>query len=211
MIALLASLLIPTADAANQPYMWGVGPSLSTIALPGEYPFGFPGDTNGKLSTTKNDLGIGAHGVLYLQGGQRAASHLTYGSGKNFNSLAFTVEYDQKLTGSNGVAFYTGVGGGFGNITFKAEDGDQELKTATFIARGNLGAWYRDGTRCYELSTFVQLVIPGNQQFTNAAGDTTEVSDGWTVLGGYSHLGIEGTVYFGDFTPPKKKKKKNKK
>ena len=142
------------------------------------------------------------------RGRQRAATHLTYGSGKNFNSVSITFEYDQKITGSNGVAFYSGVGGGFGNMTFESQEGDQELKTATFIGRGNLGAWYRDGTRCYEFSSFVQLVVPGNQHFTNAAGEETDISDGWTVLGGYSHVGIEGTVYFGDFKPPKSKKKK---
>ncbi len=209
MIPLLAALLLPTAEAGNKPYMWGVGPTINTIAVPGRFPLGFPSETDGTLTKTKNDLGVGAHGVLYLEGGKRIGAHLTAGFGENFNSLALTAEYEAKIVGSDGFVLYSGIGGGFGNLSFDAESGTETLRSPTYIVRGNVGAYYRDGTRCYEISPFAQIVIPGRQEFTNAAGNTEEISSGFTILGGYSHIGIEATVYFGDFKPPKKNKSSN--
>ena len=46
MLLFLWSLLtVSTANASSGPYMWGVGPMVNTIVLPGEHPVGFPKDT----------------------------------------------------------------------------------------------------------------------------------------------------------------------
>jgi hypothetical protein len=58
---------------------------------------------------------------------------------------------------------------------------------------------YRTKANCYEFGVFFNMNIPGVQNWDEDEKDTETVRGGF-----YPTLGIEGTVFFGDFRPPKK-------
>jgi len=205
MLALLVALTAATADAGSGgPYMWGVGPQVSTIAYPGRYPASFPKKTSG-LEEVKGDMGVGARGVLYLDKFARFGGRVQKGFGPGFSSVALTGEYDQILGGSNAVYAFVGGGLGVGQLKFDSDEGGT-LKVPDYVFRGHVGGYYREKTRAYEISMFAQICLPGVQDYTAPDTETTQVKGGF-----YSHLGVEATVYFGDFKPPSSKKKKKKK
>lgn len=47
MLLLLWTLIMTPFASANQgPFMWGVGPTISTVALPAQMPFNFPDEAD---------------------------------------------------------------------------------------------------------------------------------------------------------------------
>jgi hypothetical protein len=225
MIALMLPLaLVGSAAAGNGPYMWGVGPAFSTMAYPGQYPASFPvvdsdvkgfedhtnEDTVGanitSLEPVKGDLSVGAHGVLYLNKDFRigARTHL-FTIANGYQSRDISLEVDKiMLKESQGQLF---VGGGLGFARKSWDEGvseefsGDELTVGTMSLRAQAGALYRVKKWAPELNLFVDLTIPSSQEFSIGSGDTansTEVKRGF-----YTHGGIQATVYFGDFAPPK--------
>ena len=95
---------------------------------------------------------------------------------------------------------------GFGSQKFTSETGSAELTMGTAVLRAQIGAYYKTPTSAFELAFFGIYDYPLIQEYTGNAGNTSEVSGGM-----YAQFGIEGTVYFGDFKPPKKNKGKKKK
>lgn len=207
---LLALAGSPTADAAkNQgPIMYGVGPVISTIALPARYPSAFPEDADGRVGSVRGDLGVAIRGQAYLDRQWRGAARLKFGFGsETWRDTQFTLEIDKKLVGASGFRLLGGGGLGFGTQSFTSDTGgDQELRMGTLILRGQAVGQYRTKTNAYELGFFLVYPHPLIQEYTGGAGNTSEVEGGF-----YPQFGIEAGMYFGDFKPPKKKKKNNKK
>lgn len=201
MLSLLLALVAPAAHARNL-YMYGVGPVVSTIVYPGRYPASFPGDTT-NLEQFRGDVEAGLRGSVYLDLDHRLGARGTFGfGGGGWHSTNLLFEYDQVLVRGKGAAAFGGIGGGFGTQGF-ATDAGGDLKMATYLLRGQVGANYRDGHQAYELALAANIVLPGVQEYT-AAG-ATEASQ---VKGGfYSNLTMELSVLFGDLTPPSKKNK----
>jgi hypothetical protein len=212
MILMLLSLLSP-AEAGSAPYMWGVGPTINTIVYPGSHPLSFPSETRDEetnktlLDKTKGDMGIGAHGVLYMGKTQRVGSHAWYSFGAGgFRSTNLTLEYDFAGTDQGGVAILGGFGAGVGHQRWQTNDVG-EIKMATYMGRAQGTVTYRTRRQAYEIGTYFLLTLPGKQMW-NPSGDAEEEQ----VKGGvYPTLGLEATVYFGDFKAPTSKKKKKKK
>ena len=211
MLLFLLSLL-STAQAGG-PYMWGVGPTVNTIVVPGQHPAGFPkatkdADKKPLLDKTGADMGIGGHGVLYMSKTLRFGSHLwyTFGNG-GYRSPNWTLDLDFAGKDMSGVGLLAGAGLGLGHQRW-ATSGEGELKMATYILRGQAAVNYRTKQNMFELALWVNLNIPGRQKWTPAGGQTEELAGGWPP---YPTLGLEATVYFGDFKPPGSGKKKKKK
>ena len=201
--ALGLALGISDAEASSKPYMWGVGPTLSTIAFPGQYPFTLPDEADGKVDKVGGDVGIGARGVLYLKKHDRLGARLMGGFGGGiYSSVAFTLEYDKMLMGSHSTWVFAGGGLGFGRQRFASNE--RELAMATYNLRAQLGAHYRSKKANFELALFLAYLAPGVQKYTGTGGNERQVKGGF-----YPQLGLEASVMFGDFTPPKKKKKKS--
>jgi len=217
MLLLLWTLItIPIASAGSGPYMWGVGPMVNTIVLPGEHPASFPkatrikdqdGNNQALLDKTLGDVGFGVHGVLYMKKAQRISSHAWYSTGAGqYRSPNITFEYDFAGQASNGVTLLGGLGAGLGAQRWTT-DSAGTLKMNHYILRGQGAVNYRTKKNCYEMGAFINWYLPGRQLW-DAAGDAEEER----VKGGfYPTLGLEGTVFFGDFRPPKTGGKKRRK
>ena len=217
---------------AQSPFMWGVGPTIGTIAYPGQYPNRWPKLSEYDAAVLSDDVGdnrrltsldavggdaqVGARGVIYFNSSWRGAvrTHL-FALGQNFNNLDVTFEVDKIIFKESKFGAYAGAGLGFGSMKFGAEDSDAELKLNTYLLRGQVGGIYRLKKAAIEAGFFLQPVFPGLQTYTAADGTEAQIA-GLLSLGeaggggGYWNFGLEATVYFGDFIPPKKKKSKKK-
>ena len=207
MLMVLLSMLVAPSEAASGPYMWGVGPVVNTMVLPGEYPVGFPKQTkeendDGKMKTvldkTQGDIGVGVHGVLYMKKAQRVGGHAwIQKGGGDFSSQNITFEYDFAGDAANGVTVLAGLGGGFGKQKWRTPS-EGELTMNTYILRGQGGVNYRTKRNCYEMAAYLNWSIPGKQLWDETGeADEVEASGGF-----YPTLGIEATMFFGDFRPP---------
>lgn len=195
---LLAALTAAPAEAAEGPWMWGVGPSLGTIVWPGRFPASLPDAYAPLDGKVRMDGILSAHGVMYIDGNNRLGSHLDFGVAGGFNSIAWTLEYERILLRGNGIHLFAGGGGGFGSYTLK-EDGVGKLTTPTYELRAQAGALYKQKTTAEELSVFLKLPFNGNPTWTPDGGDKTDAEGG----GNWFHLGLQLTMYFGDWTQPK--------
>jgi opacity protein-like surface antigen len=208
MILLLMSLINP-ADAA---YMWGVGPSVNTIVWPSSYPNGgIASKVDDDMEETTGDIGIGAHGVLYFKKKQRIGSRVWYGTGSGgYRSMNWTVDADLWGTESNGMSALGGFGLGLG--TQRWQDNDVgELTMSTYILKGQGSVTYRRRQQAYEIGAYAGFVLPGTVDFQPIDEDKYRI-DGASSAGLYPQIGIQATVFFGDFKPPTSgKKKKGKK
>ena len=237
---ILAVAAAPAAHAADSGvHMWGVGPSISTIAYPGRHPIGFPrltqeeidandfgADVNENrrltsLDEVKGDASVGARAVVYVNRDIRGAVRFhAFTLGKNYNNADITFEVDKIFFQESKASAFGGLGLGFGNMRFDGEATaenleDPSLAMATYLVRGQAGGMYRWKQSALEVGLFANMVVPGVIEYTGQSGNTIEV-DGFGGNGVYWHGGLESTVYFGDFTPPKnarsgKKGRKNKK
>ena len=214
MMLMLMGLLANPVHASSGPYMWGVGPVLNTLVLPGSHPVSFPKDTREEneegnmvsiLDKTNSDIGFGVRGVLYMKKTQRVGAHawLQRGSG-DFRGSNITFEYDFEGSSSNAVTVLAGLGAGFGTQRWDTK-GAGELKANTYILRGQAGANYRTRRNCYEVAAYLNWNIPGRQLWDTPDADETEISGGF-----YPTVGIEATAFFGDFRPPKSGKRGGK-
>jgi hypothetical protein len=223
------------AQAADGPYMWGVGPSLSTIAWPGAYPNQFPratGDNDpsprDNLEAVKGDLSIGGRGLLYLKNKQRLGARLNLGFGNGYNATTFTIEYEQSILREDNINVFVGGGIGVGRLKF-AQGENGTLSTNTYNTRLQVAATFRDkkgkknaaDDRAYEVALFV-TPLGSNGPETYEYGDvtvqdpdnastfaflTSDEDDDQKLKGSLYNptIGIEVSVFFGDFTAPKKK------
>ncbi len=201
------ALFVATDAFALDPYMWGVGPRIGTMAIPGSYPIRFPGtvkdDTTSAVSKVKNDLSIGADGVYYINSRGRAKTmiNLGFGLGSRFLDAQWQVGYQHVLV-PGALDVLWGVSAGVGTQTFGGE-GDAKLVVPYYPLRTDINAQIKDTTRAYQLTPFYQLNVPGRQKFTDFDGAETA---GGLGFGLYTTVGIEFTLFFGDMEPPRPRK-----
>lgn len=212
-LAALLALVEPAA--AIDVKWWGVGPTVGTVAIPGTYPVGFPEnakDGNGtpKVQKVGGDIQFGAHGVLYPSGNGRVGARglVGLGLGSPWSSGQLTLEYDHALLKEQDFQLLFGGGIGAGTERFGGTDAHPEgyLVVNYFPLRAQLTALLRDKTRAYSLGIFGEYHVVADQTYfasAEATGKTPETFEGLTAL--YLKVGVEATVYFGDFKAEKKK------
>jgi len=160
LLMLWTLLMTPLVQASQGPYMWGVGPTISTIVLPGTHPFNFPDEADAAgFKGTGGDVGFGLHGVMYMRATQRFGTHMWYHTGQNgYSSPNLTLEYDFVGSSANGVTVLGGLGGGFGSQSWENEAGSK-LKMNTFILRAQGSVNYRTKANCFEIGAFVNMLV----------------------------------------------------
>lgn len=194
MLPLLLGLALSSTAHANDlaPPMWGVGPTLSTILLPGNYPSTLPrlksGETAPKdlldenektlsddyFSQVRGDAAIGVRGLIYANRTWRGALRGQLGFGSNYTSRQLTLEVDKSLLNEGRISAFVGGGIGIGGMTFKSEnpevaEGVEQIdynalyKAQTYPLRVHAGGDYRLNKYMIEMSLFGQLPLPGNQ------------------------------------------------
>jgi hypothetical protein len=230
MFAILALLSSP-AFAGSSPWMWGVGPTLSAVVfpsfIPGSYPLALPQNKDNADLSPRDNLekadgvyGIGGRGVLYLKNRHRLGARLKLDLGEGFRSTGLTFEYDQSFFREGQVNMF--IGGGFGFATLRFPQGDAgSLETNELRIRGQVSGTYRY-TRGkpnkaddigFDAAIFATLGLHGPEKYTlgdQTVEDDDEFSfsledDGEGKLTGALYnptIGLEVTVFFGDFTPP---------
>lgn len=204
-------LLCSTPAFAIDTWMWGVGPKLGTMVLPGRYPISLPklkgGDSESGpridegIVKAQHDLILGAEAVYYMDRHHRigvtgnADVGLAMGSGRRFSDWAFVLTYDYAIQG-RALDILFGGGIGAGTQGWAGPDG-QKLRVNTFPLRGEITGLARDNTRGYQLSLFAQLNVAGSTRYLDADGNEPDVNGGF-----YMTSGLELSVLFGDFDPP---------
>ncbi len=201
MLSLLAlALSAPTFAASEGPWMWGAGATLGTIVYPGRFPLKLPKEYDGLEGMVRGDAILGLHGVMYLNGDHRLGTHLDFGTARGFNSLSWTLEYERIFLRDSGIHLFGGGGLGFGSYSLSDEE-IGTLRTPTYEVRAQAGALYKQKVTAEELSIFVKVPFNGNPTFTSPGGDKVDAEGG----GNWLHVGIQATVYYGDFTSKKGK------
>jgi hypothetical protein len=212
---LLCSLLaLSQPAAALDVKWWGIGPTVGTVAVPANYPFSFPAnakDENGDplVQKVKGDIDFGVRGVLYPNANGRIGVRglVGLGLGSPWSSGQLTIEYDHAMIKEDGFQLLIGAGIGAGTERFGGVDSapDGYLITNYFPIRAQLGALLRDRSRAYELAIFGAYHIAADQTYYAQKGaDGYTASDAALVAGAlYGKVGIEATVYFGDFETEK--------
>lgn len=218
----MISLLLASAAALAEPQnWWGVGPTIGTTGFPIEYPAVMPelaqnNDGDNLVAPVTFDLRVGAHAVYYIGNGGRIGGRAFYaGNFATWGAQEITIEYDVVLTKVEKFQILAGGGLGFGHDRFgataEANNPDAYLDVTYFPLRAQIGGLFRNGARAYELQIFGTWHIAGEQKFSLTgeaadeetgtaiadpfATDATTKSD--TAL--YAAIGVEATVYFGDF------------
>jgi len=227
---LLTILGIANAQGKNnnnvvQPLMGGWGVSAQSILIPLEYPQSFPKIKSGgtpNFQQVGQDLGLGIKGTMFLSRKYRASFNPYYHMGfneSNYRALGLNLEVDQIAMRERNVWGYYGLGGGTSNIRF-ASANDATLTATQLYVKGQVGALYFDRTKAYELSLYATFGTTGRERIT--VNDVTYENNG--ILGGndqlkgslyYPTIGLQGTIYRGDFRkavqkPGQKKGKKGK-
>lgn len=238
---LLGSLLAvtavsSTAQAGDGPYMWGVGPTVSTIAFPGRHPISFPKIPQDDLSsgnfsldrnenrriTSLNEVGgdasIGGRGVLYLSRDFRTGLRFhAFTLGQDYNSADFTLEFDKMFFHESKASAFFGGGIGFGTMKFEGDaqddpDTTDDLTPSSPELKMNTTLARVHVGGIYRMKTgAVELGLFANLVVPGQATFTGSygdevVIDTFGAKGTYWHGGLEATYYFGDFVPPKNRK-----
>ncbi len=196
------------AEAADAAYMWGVGPSVSTVFYPTRFPGSFPNSLgeDWDFDFRPGDIEFAARGLFYLDTDRRLSARAGLGGGPGWYTRWFDVDFDRMLSGSSGFHSFLGGGAGLGKDRFTDTDGDQ-LEVSFFLVRAQFGGIYRNTTQAYELGLFTAYHVPLEHMLDPAGSQETLKGIG----GRYGQVGLEASVYFGDFKPPSKKKGKGKK
>ena len=217
MMMLLA--LIPDASAIELKW-WGAGPSLSTMLFPGEYPISFPagaregGKTSGDPLVDKVgfDLNLAGRGVIYPVKSMRLGARIQLGFGGGFGRQEFTLEYEPVLSNQGSFQVVGGVGLGVGHERFRDKDGEDFLDVSYYPIRGQIGGLLRDKYRAYELDLWATYHITGGQKYYSNADAEPVDGKGSALAGGalYAGIGLEFTVWFGDFKSDSSNNNNNK-
>jgi hypothetical protein len=213
----LAGVALSEPAWALDYWMWGIGPKVGTTFLPGRYPIKFPNVVEDDLVDDPNDdadppgqipsinkVGgdfiAGFNATYYASSSTRLGIDAGFDLGQSFFGANFMLEYNW-VKQSSALDFLLGAEAGAGTMVFNGID-PAKLRVNTFPVRAESGLVIRDNSRAYQGSLYYQFDIPSRQIFTPSVGDTL---DGGVGIGLYMSLGIEVTLMFGDFTPPRPK------
>ena len=192
-----------------QPFMGGWGVSAQSILIPLEYPQSFPKIKSGgtpDFQQVAQDVGLGVKGTMFTSRKYRASVNPYYHMGFNeskYRALGVNFDLDQIAVRERNVWGYYGLGGGTSNIRF-ANANNATITATQLYVKGQVGALYFDRNKAYELSVYAMFGTTGRERVT--VNDTVYENSG--VLSGddqlkgslyYPTIGIQGTVYRGDF------------
>ncbi|MFH1467375.1 MAG: hypothetical protein ABIO70_23530 [Pseudomonadota bacterium] len=220
-VLLAASTLSPAALAGNNVYMYGLGPRIGTVVIPGGYPASFPtfsaeaahGETekikiaeDTTIEKVRGDLIIGIEALYWANGENRLGATGGFGLGSGYHDAHLILKYD-RMSNLDAIDLFVGGGLGVGVGSWVGE-ADEKLRVPYYPLRGEAGALFRQKTFGIQALIFLNLNIPGRQTLTLADETTYETGFGWAF---YPQIGAELQLLFGDFTKPHKKKKGKKK
>lgn len=214
MIRALTTAAVLTAfsstAAAADVYMWGIGPRLGTNFLPGAYPSAFPARVADArtiadpeeplINKVRTDVTFGFEGHYYIDGGSRLGLNGGFGVGKQFFDAHVIAKYDRVIQ-SAAVDFLVGGGAGFGTQRWGGE-GEASLRVPYFPLRGEVAGMVRSDWMAFQLTTYLQYNLQSNHYFLDELGDEVAVKGGF-----YPTVGLEFSVLFGDYEPPKPRKR----
>ena len=200
-LAALATVTVASEAQALEPYMWGIGPRIGTMAIPGRYPLRFPNelrdDEASELERVRGDVFFGVDSTYYANGHSRLGAFAGLGLGSNFFDAHLQFEYNYVLSAS-AIDFLFGGGVGFGTMRFRGP-GEEQLVVPYYPLRAEAAGLIRDSSRGYQLTVFGQWAVPSNHFYRDFnAIENEEVGGGL-----YLTVGLELAVFFGDFTPPR--------
>lgn len=209
---LIGALLTLATPAAAETYMWGIGPRIGTNVLPGAYPSQLPravrddnaspdGAVQSGIEKTRFDLLIGVDAVYYLNGRGRIGLLGGIDAGRGMLDAHMIGRYDQILV-AEAVDLMVGGGVGVGTTRFNGTD-DAKLVVNNFPLRVHASGLIRADFMAYQLTVFGQYNMPSSHRYTRRDGTVDNKPGG----GIYPTLGVEFSVLFGDFTPPRPKRK----
>lgn len=209
--AALLSVVAPSTAAAADVYMWGVGPRLGTNFLPGAYPAAFPSivadarqadDPEAALiEKVRTDVTFGFDSQYYINGGSRLGLIGGFGVGKRYFDAHLIGKYDVVIQ-SAAVDFLLGGGAGFGTQTWRGTAGDASLRLPYFPVRAEAAGMIRADWMAFQLTVYGQYNIQGKHWYTDETGAAVDVKGGF-----YPTMGLEFSVLFGDYEPPKPRKR----
>ena len=198
---LVMALLASSPAWAVETWMWGVGPKVGTMILPGTYPIKLPKAVvdDGAIQKVGGDLVTGLKAVYHASPSLRLGLDGTVDIGNGFLATdgILTVE---RAYSAQAMDFLVGGGVGVGSMKFEADAA--ELSFPYYPIRGSASALIRDGSRGYQGTIFAQVDVPSGTKFIDSHGANVEASGGI-----YGALGVEVSVLFGDFEPPRRAKR----
>jgi len=211
---LLIGCLTQPAQAADV-YMWGVGPRLGTTFLPGAYPSAFPkivaedvvdGTENADepipvIEKVRGDVSFGFEAQYYVDGGSRIGLIGGFNVGRRFFDANVIAKYDVVIQSAS-VDFLFGGGAGFGTQRWTGE-GQGNLRVPYFPLRVEVAGMVRAGWTAFQLTPYFQYNVQSNVFYTNDIGEEVDVKGGF-----YPAMGIEFSVLFGDYEPPRPRKRR---
>lgn len=212
-LALLTLAAMPAAQASDV-YMWGVGPRIGTNFIPGAYPVAFPrrvaesyvDGTEGTddpipvIDKVRGDFVFGAEAMYYVDGGSRLGMVAGFDVGSRFFDAHVIAKYNRVIQSAS-VDFLFGGGAGFGTQRWKGE-GEGRLRVPYFPLRAEVSGMIRADTMAFQLTPYFQYNLQANHFYRNDLGEDIDVRGGF-----YPTVGLEFSVLFGDFEPPKPRKR----
>ncbi len=218
----------PDALAGSGHYMYGVGPRIGTIVIPGAYPASFPSfdglDENDEetgekvkieddttIEKVRGDVILGLEGLYWADKTNRLAASGGFGLGESYNDSHLILKY-AKVSNMDALDLFFGGGLGVGLANWRGDEGEH-LRVPYYPLRIEVGAITRNKSWAVQGLFFLNVNIPGHQTLTidQLATDGTtyeqeyESGFGWSF---YPQIGAELQVLFGDFTKPRNNNKK---
>jgi hypothetical protein len=210
--SLVVLLLAATATPAHalETWMWGIGPKVGTEVLPGRYPARLPrlsaeeGETGPRADQAlrvQHDLQLGVEGVYYMDRHHRIGFTGGVGiglamDGRRHSTWELILTYDYAIQGR---ALDVLFGGGIGAGTMGFRNDTGRLRVNTFPVRAEVSGLARDTSRGYQLTLYAQYDLPSSSTWTLAVDDSQPDLQG----GIWFTTGLEISVQFGDFEPPR--------
>ncbi len=214
MILALISVLSAPVHAFDV-HWWGVGATVGTLAIPGRYPSAFPlnarsAEGDPLVEKVRGDVSFGVHALLYPDNRNRLGLRglLGVGIGQPWSSAQVTLEFERALVSSDGFQLVAGGGLGAGTERFSGtrDAAHSRLIVNYFPVRAQIGPLLRDKSRMYEIAIYGAWHIVADQTWYE--DDDAEGVTGADVaaLPGalYAGVGVEASVYFGDFRSKRK-------
>lgn len=221
-----------SAQAFDEPYVWGVGPRVGTLFIPGRSPAAFPGaidrydwvdegalagdpssdeperdldPTGAPRFTSLSRVGADARVGLDLVLGLDPVNRAGFGVGTALGSGYNDYWFTlnyDRVLQEGFLDFIGGFQAGFGYMRYQGDDDDESLSVPYFPLRARVGTQLLDHKRLLGLNLFTQLSVPSSTNYRDLDG--VEQSLG-SPLGFalYTAVGIEFEIKFGRFEPVK--------
>jgi hypothetical protein len=204
--ACAAGLLASTPAFALDPYMWGVGPKLGTNMIPGRFPatFNTTLKNDGFIEPVGFDILVGADAYYYTSSRFRMGLTASGDFGGHYWDLDMMAKA-HVIVPSGDVDLLLGGALGAGYLQFggtNAEDQPVRYAVPYYPVRAEAGVLIHDTSRAYGLTIFAEYKLPSSQRYVIGDNPAQTGSD-LSGFGFWGTLGLEVSVLFGDFEPPR--------